>query len=122
MGPGGEGPSARSLAPKQNAPATVYNALMAKDVIHISAAEAATTNLGALLARVRAGAEVVIESEDRAVAVLRSAEPEPGCLLSESIALAGDNSSGATLDGSFGRDLEEIIASHNEPLKPPAWD
>jgi hypothetical protein len=27
-----------------------------------------------------------------------------------------------TLDGDFGRDLEEIINSHREPLNPPAWD
>ncbi len=48
---------------------------MAKDVIHISEAEAATTNVATLLAHVRAGAEVVIEKDARPIAVLRSAEP-----------------------------------------------
>ncbi|MGC2526170.1 MAG: hypothetical protein WA639_00375 [Candidatus Acidiferrum sp.] len=100
----------------------VYNESMAKDVIHISEAEAATTNVATLLAHVRAGAEVVIENEARPVAVLRSAEPHPGRLLSESIALAEAHGSTVTLDGDFTRDLEEIINSHREPLNPPAWD
>ena len=52
----------------------VYNQLMAKEVIHISEAEAATTNVATLLAHVRAGADVVIENDARPVAVLRSAE------------------------------------------------
>jgi len=95
---------------------------MAKDVIHISEAEAATTNVATLLAHVRAGAEVVIENDSRPVAVLRSPEPHPGRLLSESIALAEAHGSTVTLDGDFGRDLEAIINSHREPLSPPAWD
>ena len=99
----------------------MYNHFMAKDVIHISEAEAAS-DFASLMARVRAGAEVVIESDARPVAVLRSAEPHPGRLLSESIALAEAHGSTVTLDGDFGRDLEEIINSHREPLNPPAWD
>jgi antitoxin (DNA-binding transcriptional repressor) of toxin-antitoxin stability system len=100
----------------------VYNAIMAKDVIHISEADAATINVATLLAHVRAGAEVVIENGARPVAVLRSAEAQPGRLLSESIAMAEANNSTATLDGDFGRDLEVIVRSHLEPLTPPAWD
>jgi antitoxin (DNA-binding transcriptional repressor) of toxin-antitoxin stability system len=100
----------------------MYNQLMAKRVIHISEKEAAATNVATLLAHVRAGAEVVIEDGARPVAVLRSAEPQPGRLLSESIALAEAHGSTVTLDGDFGRDLEEIINSHREPLNPPAWD
>jgi len=95
---------------------------MAKDVIHISEADAVTTDVATLLAHVRAGSEVVIENGARPVAVLRSADPRPGRLLSESIALAETHGSTVTLDGGFGRDLEEIINSHREPLKPPAWD
>src|ERR1700758_5497565 len=89
----------------------IYNHIMAKDVIHISEAEAATTNVATLLAHVRAGAEVVIENDARPVAVLRSREPHPGRLLSESIALAEAHGSTVTLDGDFGRDLEAIINS-----------
>jgi antitoxin (DNA-binding transcriptional repressor) of toxin-antitoxin stability system len=100
----------------------VYNQVMAKDVIHISEKEAVATNVATLLAHVRAGAEVIIENDARPVAVLRSAELHPGRLLSESIALAEAHGSTVTLDGDFGRDLEEIINSHREPLNPPAWD
>ena len=94
---------------------------MAKHVIHISDAEAAR-DFASLLGRVRAGAEIVIEHDARPVAVLRSAEPHPGRLLSESIALAEAHGSTVTLDGDFGRDLEEVINSHREPLNPPAWE
>jgi prevent-host-death family protein len=99
----------------------VYNYMMAKQVIHISEAEAAS-NFAALLDHVSQGAEVIIENDARPVAVLRSAEPRPGRLLSESIALAEAHGSTVTLDGDFGRDLEEIINSHREPLNPPVWD
>ncbi|MGC2465084.1 MAG: hypothetical protein WA517_07805 [Candidatus Acidiferrum sp.] len=104
----------------------MYNQIMAKEVIHISEAEAVTTNVATLLAHVRAGAEVVIENNARPVAVLRSAEPHPGRLLSESIALAEAHAKELgyepTLDPDFAADLEEIINSHREPLNPPAWD
>ena len=60
---------------------------MAKDVIHVSDKEAAS-DFASLLARVREGAEVVIEHDARPVAVVRPAEAFRGRLLSESIALA----------------------------------
>jgi len=63
----------------------------------------------------------VIEHDARPVAVLRPAEPHVR-LLSESLRLALEHGSTVTLDGDFGRDLEEIINSHREPLSPPAWD
>jgi antitoxin (DNA-binding transcriptional repressor) of toxin-antitoxin stability system len=47
---------------------------MGKDVIHISEAEAAS-DFAALMARVRAGAEIVIENGERHVVVLHAAEP-----------------------------------------------
>jgi antitoxin (DNA-binding transcriptional repressor) of toxin-antitoxin stability system len=47
---------------------------MAKDVIHVSEAEAAS-NLTSLMARVRAGAKVIIENGERPMAVLHAAEP-----------------------------------------------
>ncbi len=92
-------------------------------VIHISEAEAAR-DFAALLARVRAGAEVIIESDARAVAIVRPApaQPGPGRLLSESIASAEARGSAATLDGGFARDLEAVIAGHREALNPPEWD
>ena len=94
---------------------------MAKEVIHISRTEAAE-KFDSLLDRVREGAEVIIESNTRPVAVLRSPENHPGRLLSESIALAEAHGSTVTLDGDFGRDLAAIVDSHREPLKLPEWD
>lgn len=64
---------------------------MADHVIHISEAEAAS-NFAEVLARVRAGAEVVIESGKLPVAVLRPVEPHVR-LLSESLRLAKEHAS-----------------------------
>ena len=103
----------------------MYNQILAKEVIHISEAEAATTNVATLLAHVRAGAEVVIENGTRPVAVLRSAEPHPGRLLSESIALAEAHAKELgyepTLDPDFAADLEEIINSR-KPRNVSTWE
>jgi antitoxin (DNA-binding transcriptional repressor) of toxin-antitoxin stability system len=66
-------------------------------VIYISEADAASDFAG-LLAHVRAGAEVVIESGKLPVAMVRPAEP-PVRLLSESLRLAKEHASTATLDG-----------------------
>jgi prevent-host-death family protein len=93
---------------------------MADHVIHISAAEAAS-DFGKLLERVRAGAEVVIESDKLPIAVVRPAEPHVR-LLSESLRLAREHASTATMDADFARDVEAAINSHREPLDPPAWD
>jgi len=100
--------------------AAVYNQVMAKDVIHISEAEAAS-DFASLMARVRSGVEVVIENNERPVAVVRLAEPYVR-LLSESLRLAREHGSTATLDGEFAKDVEAAIESHREPLNPPAWD
>ncbi|MGH9433476.1 MAG: type II toxin-antitoxin system Phd/YefM family antitoxin [Terriglobia bacterium] len=94
---------------------------MAQPVIHISEAEAAS-DFASLLARVRAGAEAIIEQDAQPVAVLRPVGLRPGRLLSESISLAEAHGCTATLDGDFTADLEEVINSHREPLHPPAWD
>ena len=93
---------------------------MADHVIHISEAEAAR-DFGKLLERVRAGAEVVIESGKLPVAVVRPAEPHIR-LLSESLRLAREHASTATMDADFARDVEAVIESHREPLNPPTWD
>ncbi len=93
---------------------------MSKHGIRVSEAEAAN-DFASLMARVRAGVEVVIERDAEAVAVLRPAAPSVR-LLSESIRLAKERGSIATLDDGFGRDLEHVISSHGEPLNPPSWD
>ena len=99
----------------------VYNQGVTKRVIHISEAEAAG-DFASLMARVRSGTEVVIEDNERPVAIVRPVAEPSLRLLSESLRLAREHGSTVTLDGDFGRDLEEIINSHREPLSPPAWD
>jgi antitoxin (DNA-binding transcriptional repressor) of toxin-antitoxin stability system len=99
--------------------------VMAKDVIHVSDKDAAS-DFASLLARVREGAEVVIEHDARPVAVVRSTEVFRGRLLSESIAMAKAHAKELgyepTMDPDFAADLEDIINSHRKPLNPPAWD
>lgn len=101
----------------------MYNCLMAKHVIHISEAEAAS-DFASLLARVRAGAEVVIENGERPVAVLHAADPARHSI-SECIALAKaheeETGRAPILDPDFAKDVEEII-NHRRPWNPPAWE
>lgn len=93
---------------------------MSKNIIHVSEAEAAN-DFASLLNRVRAGAEVVIEHDAQPVAVLHPAEPTVR-LLSESLRLAREHGSTATLDEDFANDVEAAVESHRDPLNPPAWD
>jgi antitoxin (DNA-binding transcriptional repressor) of toxin-antitoxin stability system len=94
---------------------------MADRVIHISETEAAS-NFADVLARVRASAEVVIESErgKLPVAVIHAPAP-PRRTISECIALLPEDST-AVMDADFAKDVEAAIESHREPLTPPTWD
>lgn len=91
--------------------------------IRISEAEAAR-NFAALLARVRAGAEVVIENGTLAVAVIHAPVPARRSI-SECIALAKkheeETGEAPVLDPEFATDIEEIV-NDRKPWKPPAWD
>jgi antitoxin (DNA-binding transcriptional repressor) of toxin-antitoxin stability system len=83
-------------------------------------------DFASLLARVRAGGEIVIESDADAVVVVRPAAAEfRPRLLSESIALAKKHSEDLgyepRMDPEFAADLEEIIRSR-KPWNPPAWE
>jgi prevent-host-death family protein len=93
---------------------------MGRNVVHVTEAEAAK-DFAAVMDKVRAGAEVVIEKDARPVAVVKPPEPTPR-LLSESLRLIRERGSTVTLDGGFAKDVEEAIESHREPLDPPAWD
>jgi prevent-host-death family protein len=92
-------------------------------ITHISAAEAAA-DFSRLLARVRAGEEIVIESDAQPVAVLRPAFELRGRLLSESIALAEAHANELgyepVMDAGFAADLEEIIRNR-KPRDLSAW-
>ena len=101
----------------------MYNHVMAKDVIHLSEAEAAS-DFTALMARVRAGAEVIIEDGKRPVAILHAAEPVRRSI-SECIALAKaheeETGKAPILDPDFAEDVEKILG-HRTPWNPPAWE
>ena len=91
--------------------------------IHISEEEA-IRDMPALLARVRAGEEVVIESKEYPAAILHSADV-PRRSISESIALAEARSKELgyepVMDAEFAADMEEIL--HNrKPADRSAWD
>jgi antitoxin (DNA-binding transcriptional repressor) of toxin-antitoxin stability system len=96
---------------------------MTKNVIRVSEIEAASA-FSALMARVRAGAEIIIEENERPVAVLRAPEPERRTV-SECIASArtreAETGKSPVLDPDFAEDVEKII-SHRKPWNPPAWE
>jgi len=92
---------------------------MTKHVIHISDSDAAN-DFASLLRRVRDGAEIVIEHDARPVAVVRPVEPHVR-RLSESLRLAREHASTATLDSGFAEDVEAAVEGHRDPLSPPAW-
>jgi antitoxin (DNA-binding transcriptional repressor) of toxin-antitoxin stability system len=91
--------------------------------IRISAADAAR-DFASLLARVREGAEVVIEDGSLTVAFLHGPNP-PRRSIEECIALAKkheeETENAPVLDPDFAADVAEIIDSR-KPWNPPAWD
>ncbi len=93
------------------------------ETIHISEDEAARDFAG-LMARVRAGAEVIIESGSAPIALVRPAAP-PRRSISESIALAEAHAEELgyepVMDAEFAADMEEIIANR-KPRETSAWD
>jgi antitoxin (DNA-binding transcriptional repressor) of toxin-antitoxin stability system len=98
--------------------------MVAMATIRISEAEA-VRDIAALLVRVRAGEEIVIESDAAPVAFLRPATPFRGRLLSESIALADAHAKELgyepVMDPEFAADMEEIIRNR-KPADRSAWD
>ena len=77
-------------------------------LIHISEADA-INDFASVLARVRAGEEIVIESNRNPIALVRPAA-EPVRLLSESLRRAKERGSTVTLDGDFTRILKKQLA------------
>ena len=92
--------------------------LMAR--IHISEAEA-VRDFPDLLARVRAGAEIVIDDVIAPISVHRVAAAPLLRRLSESLRLARQNRCAVTLDNGFSADLEVVINSHPEPVRS-TWE
>ena len=93
--------------------------MTAMEPLHISEADA-VRDLAAILQRVQAGAEVVIERDAQPLAMIRAAAPVRRTI-SECIALMPAEST-AIIDSDFAKDVEAAIASHREPLEPPVWD
>ena len=92
--------------------------------IHMTEAELAR-NVHGVLEEVRRGAEVIIEEDHRAVAVIKTPQG-PGRPIDECIALAKHYEAwlghAPLPDADFAQDVEAAIDAHREPLDPPAWD
>ena len=78
-------------------------------------------DLHAVLARVREGVEIVIEQDNRPVAVLRQSKPT-GRMISEVVADLKARGSTAVMDCDFARDIDEGIKAQRLPWNPPSWD
>jgi antitoxin (DNA-binding transcriptional repressor) of toxin-antitoxin stability system len=94
--------------------------------IHMSEAEVAR-DLRSVLAKVRQGVEVIIEQDQRPVAVLKASEAlRPGRRLSECLALArayeAKLGEAAVPDEGFARDVQAGIDARRDSFGPPGWD
>lgn len=78
-------------------------------------------DLHAVLEKVRRGVEVVVEQDNRPVAVIKS-PPVKGRKISEVIALMEASGANAVIDEDFARDVEEGMKTQREPWNPPSWD
>jgi antitoxin (DNA-binding transcriptional repressor) of toxin-antitoxin stability system len=85
---------------------------------HITEPEAAR-DFAELLAKVRGGTDVLIESGNEPIAILRASSPQRRSF-AECIARLPANST-ATIDEDFSKDVEAAIASRNEPMIAPEW-
>ena len=88
--------------------------------LHISEADA-VRDLAAILQRVQAGAEVVIERDAQPLAIIRAAVPARRTI-SECIAMAEahekESGEAPVLDPDFAADVEEIVRNR-KPWNPP---
>jgi hypothetical protein len=98
--------------------ATEGKAAMIKSMgtLRVTEAELAR-DVHAILSKVQEGMEVIVENDNRAVAVIRMPISK-GRLLSESIALAEAHGTTAIPDEGFMKDVEEGIAEINQPWNP----
>jgi len=89
--------------------------------VRISEAELAR-DVRAVLAKVEQGSEVIIEQEDHRPVAVISSPHRSGRPIVEILREAKRRNLTVTLDDEFGKDLEEVIASHQQPWQPPSWD
>jgi antitoxin (DNA-binding transcriptional repressor) of toxin-antitoxin stability system len=97
-----------------------HRAIMASMAIRITEAEFAN-NPRAVLDRVQAGVEVVVEDNHRPIAVIR-APRRSGRRISEVLAESSSRPSTVTLDPEFADDLRAVIAHHRTSWTPPSWE
>jgi len=92
--------------------------------VRISEADLAR-DVHAVLAQVREGIEVIVESGDRPVAVIKTPEG-PGRKISECIALARQHERelgyAPVPDAEFAADVQAAVEERIEGFTPPAWD
>ena len=95
---------------------------MQPEILRVSEADA-VRDLAAILRRVQAGTEVVIERDAQPLAVIRAAAPERRTI-SGCIALAEmherESGDGPVLDPDFADDVEDILRKR-KPWNPPTW-
>ena len=88
--------------------------------VHMSEAEVAR-DLHAVLEKVQRGIEVVIEQNNRPIAVIRP-QTRSGRPITEILQEARQRASQITLDVDFGKDLEAVLDEHQKPWNPTSWD
>jgi hypothetical protein len=81
--------------------------------VRITEAELAR-DIHAVLAQVQEGIEVIVEQDHRPGAVIRTPN-RSGRPVSEILRRAKERNSPVALDPEFGKDLEAVIASHQQP-------
>jgi prevent-host-death family protein len=91
--------------------------------VHMTEAEVAS-DFAAVLRKVEHGEEVVVNSDGRAVAVIKAADPERRTL-SQLIELAGEREKqrgyAITLDEDYAADVEQIVRER-KPWTPSSWE
>jgi len=94
---------------------------MIEDMEQVRMTEAeVTNNFAAVLEKLKHGTEVIVEQNDRPVAVIGPVKG-PGRPIDDCIALAKARGSGARLDEEYATDLDEIIVSR-QPLDTSVWE
>jgi antitoxin (DNA-binding transcriptional repressor) of toxin-antitoxin stability system len=92
-------------------------------VLHVSEADA-VRDFAALLRRVQAGTDVVIERDAQPLAIIRAATPKRRTI-SECIAMAEAHERGSgdnpVLEPDFAAHVEEIVRDR-KPWNSPNWD
>ncbi len=78
-------------------------------------------NITAVLEKVRQGSEIVIEQDQRPIAVSKPTKTA-GRLISEVVADLKARGSAAVIDESFATEIEAGIEGHRQPWAPPSWE